>query len=315
MHMRVFEIGGENAWRVGKLLAGTACFFYALSSPMSSPAADPAPAWQSYTDIVKEAPAADWRAPDIANTLYVELPTGRVVIELAPAFAPLHIANIKTLVQERFFDGLHVIRSQDNYVMQWGDRQAARSLGSAKKAVPSEVERAFSADLPFTVLADRDVYAPIVGFSGGFPVARDAQKIWLAHCYGMVGIGRGNEAESANGTQLYVVNGHSPRHLDRNVPLVGRVLSGMELLSVQPRGKGALGFYENPEEGMTIRSIRLASEVPAAERTNLEAMRTDSSSFAKIVESRRNCRSDWCKYASGAVELCNVQLPVRVHKN
>jgi cyclophilin family peptidyl-prolyl cis-trans isomerase len=278
-------------------------------------AADPAPAWQSLTEIVSASPASDWRMPDPANTLYLELPTGRVVIELAPAFAPLHIANIKTLVAEKYFDGLTVIRSQDNYVAQWGDREEKRSLGSAKKTVPSEVERPLGSDLPFTLLADRDVYAPIVGFSAGFPVARDAQKIWLAHCYGMVGIGRGNDAESANGTQLYVVNGHSPRHLDRNVPLVGRVLAGMELLSVQPRGKGALGFYEHPEEGMTIRSVRLASDVPLAERSKLEAMRTDSVSFAKVVESRRNCHSEWCKYAAGAIELCNVQLPVRLHKD
>lgn len=309
--MRIFEIGGKCAWRKGALVAGSACVLYAAASA----AADPAPTWQSFTDIVKESPAADWRMPDPANTLYVELPTGRVVIELAPAFAPLHVDNVKTLVKEHYFDGLTVIRSQDNYVMQWGDRQGKKSIGSAKKAVSSEVERPLGSDVPVTLLADRDVYAPIVGFSSGFPVARDASKIWLAHCYGMVGIGRGNEAESANGTQIYVVNGHSPRHLDRNVPLIGRVLWGMELLSVQPRGKAALGFYENPEEGMPIKSVHLASEVPAAQRTNLEAMRTDSLSFAKVVESRRNCHSEWCKYASGTIELCNAQLPVRVRKD
>jgi cyclophilin family peptidyl-prolyl cis-trans isomerase len=310
--MRVFEIGPDNVWRMGKLIAGAACILYSVCSP----AADPAPAWQSFTDIVKDSPASDWRTPDPANTMYVELPTGRIIIELAPAFAPLHVDNVKTLVKERFFDGLTVIRSQDNYVMQWGDRPPSkRPLGSAQKTVPSEVERPLGSDVPVTLLADRDVYAPIVGFSNGFPVARDASKIWLAHCYAMVGIGRGNEAESANGTQIYVVNGHSPRHLDRNVPLIGRVLWGMELLSVQPRGKAPLGFYDNPEDGMPIKSIRMASEVPAAQRTHLEAMRTDSLSFAKVVESRRNCHSEWCKYASGAIELCNAQLPVRLHKD
>src|ERR1700722_1678797 len=98
MHMSNFEIGRIDAWRVGRLIAGAACFLYAAASP----AADPAPAWQSFTDIVKESPAADWRTPDPANTLYVELPSGRVIIELAPAFAPLHVDNVKTLVKERF---------------------------------------------------------------------------------------------------------------------------------------------------------------------------------------------------------------------
>jgi cyclophilin family peptidyl-prolyl cis-trans isomerase len=293
------------------LAAAISCLTIGLAN-----AADPAPAaWQSLGDIIKASPASDWRAPDPANTLYVDLPTGRVIIELAPAFAPLHVDNVKTLVREHFFDGLHVIRSQDNYVMQWGDREGKRSMGSAKKTVPSEVERPLGTDYPFTLLAERDVYAPVVGFSGDFPVARDAQKIWLAHCYGMVGIGRGNEAESANGAQIYVVNGHSPRHLDRNVPLIGRVLQGMELLSVQPRGTNALGFYEKADQGMPIVSARLASEVPAAERTPIETMRTDSQSFAKIVESRRSCTSEWCKYASHAIEICNVQMPVRLHKD
>lgn len=278
-------------------------------------AADPAPAWQSYTEIVKEAPASDWRKVDPANTLYVELPTGRVVIEFAPLFAPLHIANIKTMVAEKFYDGSSVMRSQENYVAQWGVRDQNRPLGNAHKTVPVESDRLLGSDVPFTLLADRDVYAPLVGFSQGFPVARDAHKIWLAHCYGMVGIGRGTDAESANGTQLYVVNGHSPRHLDRNVPLVGRVLSGMDLLSVQPRGNAPLGFYDETQKGMPVISMRLASEVPAAQRTNLEVLRSDSTSFAKIIESRRNCHSDWCKVPSGAIELCNVQIPVRVVKN
>jgi peptidylprolyl isomerase len=309
--MRIFEIASKRRLRAAQLVAGAAMGLFALSSPAAKA---PVP-WQSFTDIVKASPASDWRTPDPANTLYVELPTGRVIIELAPAFAPLHVDNVKTLVNEHYFDGLTVIRSQDNYVMQWGDRQGKRSIGSAQKTVPSEVERPLSKDVPFRQLHERDVYAKAVGFSDGFPAAHDAKKMWLAHCYGMVGIGRGNEAESASGTQIYVVNGHSPRHLDRNVPLIGRVLWGMDLLSTQPRGKGALGFYDNPEDGMPIKSIRLASEVPAAERTNLEAMRTDSQSFAKIVESRRNCHSEWCKYASNAIELCNVQLPVRERKD
>jgi cyclophilin family peptidyl-prolyl cis-trans isomerase len=278
-------------------------------------AAEPAPPWQSFTDIVKESPKSDWRPIAPENTLYVELPGGRVIIELAPDFAPLHIANVKTLVKEKYFDGTQVIRSQDNYVAQWGDRDDKRPLGSAKKTVPAESERPFSNSLQFTLLADRDAYAPVVGFSSGFPVARDGQNIWLAHCYGMVGIGRGNDAESANGSSIYVVNGHSPRHLDRNVPLIGRVLQGMELLSVIQRGTAPLGFYEKNESLTPVKSVRFASDVPEAQRTNLEEIRTDSVSFAKIVESRRNCRSEWCKVPAGQVELCNVQLPVRVHKN
>ena len=49
------------------------------------------------------------------------MPSGRIIIELRPGFAPLHVANIKTLVRARYFDGLPVLRVQENYVAQWGD--------------------------------------------------------------------------------------------------------------------------------------------------------------------------------------------------
>ena len=73
------------------------------------------------TACAEEPPGAEWRKPDPANLLYMQLESGTVVIELAPAFAPNTVANIKTLVREKYFDGLAVIRSQDNYVAQWGD--------------------------------------------------------------------------------------------------------------------------------------------------------------------------------------------------
>src|SRR5205823_2247081 len=110
------------------------------------------------------------------------------------------------------------------------------------------------------------------------PVARDPKsgRAWLAHCYAMVGAGRGDTADSGSGAELYVVIGHSPRHLDRNVTLLGRVVEGMELLSTLPRGTGPLGFYEDPKQYVFIPKVRLAADVPAAERTALELLRTDT---------------------------------------
>src|SRR5690606_13051365 len=195
----------------------------------------------------------DWRPLDADNTLYMELPGGRVVIELAKAFAPLHTANIRTLVTQKYFDGLAILRVQDNFVTQWGDPNAddakkARALGKAKATLPAEFTRP-SRDLAFTVLADGDLYAPEVGFSNGFPAGRDPKsgQAWLAHCYGMVGAGRNNDAESGSGAELYVVIGHAPRQLDRNIATVGRVVKGMELLAALPRGTGAAGFYEKDQ--------------------------------------------------------------------
>lgn len=259
----------------------------------------------------------DWRTLAAEDTLYLDMPAGRVVIELAPAFAPLHAANIRTLVRAGYFDGLAILRVQDNYVTQWGDPQSgeagkARPLGKATRTVAAEFERQ-AAGLAFDVLPERDVYAPEVGFVGGMPAARDPKsgKAWLAHCYGMVGAGRDNAVDSGNGSELYVVIGHAPRHLDRNIALVGRVVQGMEWLTSLPRGTGPLGFYEKPEQRLAIRSVRLAADVPEAERVRLEVLRTDTPTFTALVESRRNRSDEWYKRPAGHIELCNVPLPVR----
>jgi len=264
-------------------------------------------------DVLAASTPADWRSLDPENTLYLELAAGRVVIELAPGFAPNHVANIKTLVREHYFDGLAIVRSQDNYVVQWADPDSTRSVGNAKKTLPAEFTAPLRPNTSFTRLPDPDGYAPEVGFSDGFYAARDPKSgtAWLAHCYGMVGAGRDNDINSGGGSELYVVIGNAPRHLDRNVTLVGRVVQGMEILSTLPRGTLPLGYYEKPEQRVPIHSIRVAADVPAAQRTDLQVIRTDTKTFARLVESRRNRREEWFHLAAGYVELCNVPIVVR----
>jgi peptidylprolyl isomerase len=264
-------------------------------------------------DVLKASTPSDWRALDPDRTLYMDLPSGRVVIELAPEFAPKHVANLRTLAAQKFFDGLAIVRVQDNYVTQWGDPDGKRSLGAAATKLQPEYERP-SAGLPFTKLPDGDVYAPEVGWSGGFPVARDPAdgKAWLTHCYAMVGVGRDLAPDSGNAAELYVVIGHAPRHLDRNITTIGRVVQGMEKLTALPRGTEALGFYATAAERTPIRSVRFASEVPAAERVDLEVLRTDTPTFTALVETRRNRRDAFFARPAGRVDLCNVPIPVRV---
>ena len=279
--------------------------------------AEDAPKPPTMADVLANSKPSDWRALDPRNTLYLELPGGRVVIELAPDYAPNHAANIRQLAHQKYFDGLAIVRSQENYVVQWGDPEEdeakRRSFGDAKKSMPAEFDRAIDDKLPFTPVPDGDVYAPQAGLSGGFPVARDpaTKRTWLAHCYAMVGAGRGDTTDSGSGAELYVVIGHSPRHLDRNVTLVGRVVQGMEVLTVLPRGTGPLGFYEKAEERVPIRSIRVAADVPEAERVALEVMRTDTDAFRTLIEARRTRRESWYVSPTGRIEVCNVPIPVR----
>jgi peptidylprolyl isomerase len=269
----------------------------------------------SMPEVLAASSPVDWRPLDAENTLYVELPAGRVVIELAPAFAPRHVVNIKTLTRAGYFNGLSIIREQDNYVAQWGDPDNRHPLPAGIGKVAPEFDSALPPHMTFTRLPDGDVYAPEVGFSAGFPVARSAalHKVWLAHCYGMVGVGRDLDAESGSGAEMYVVIGHAPRHLDRNVALVGRVVKGIELLSSLPRGSAEMGFYAKNEKPLPIKSIRVAADVPAAERSNLEVIRTDTSAFTALVESRRNRPEEFFKTQAGRIDLCNVPIAVREH--
>ncbi len=287
----------------------------AVSSALAAEQAAPARGapLRTMSEVLAATTPADWRTLDPENTLYLQLPQGRVVIELAPAFAPQHADNLRRLARGKYFDGLAIVRSQDNFVVQWGDPDGKRSLGTARDKLPPEFTVKMTPALPFEPLPDRDGYAPEVGFSQGFPVGRDPAtgEAWLAHCYGMVGAGRGNEADSGSGAELYVVTGHAPRQLDRNIALVGRVVKGMELLATQPRGSGPMGFYESAEQYVPIRSVLVAADVPVAERENLEILRTDTERFRQLVEARRNRRDDWYLVPAGYIDLCNVPIIAR----
>jgi peptidylprolyl isomerase len=281
----------------------------------AAPAAAPPARPQTSAEVLAASSPYDWRPLDPQYTLYLELPPGRVIIEMAPVFAPNHVANVTALAREGYFDGLAFMRSQENYVVQWGDAAGKKPLQKAQRTLPAEFERPLRG-LTLTRITDPDSYAPLVGFLDGFPVAADPQlgRAWLVHCYGMLGAGRDNDVDSGGGTELYVVIGQAPRHLDRNVTLLGRVVRGMELLSVLPRGHGALGFYEGSESRLPIRSLRLAADLPESERSALEELRTDTATFAAYVEARRNRHEEWFKVPAGRIDVCNIPVPVREPK-
>jgi peptidylprolyl isomerase len=296
------------------LIAGALAFLSAQTPAAQAPAAQvPAAQHPTMAEVLAASRPADWRPLDPDNTLYVELPGGRVIIELAPRFAPLHVVNIKTLARARYFDALSIIRVQDDYVVQWGDPDNRHPIPAGIGPVAPEFDSAIPEGMPFTRLPDGDVYAPEVGFSDGLPVARSPSlhRTWLAHCYGMVGVGRDLDVRSGSGAEIYVVIGHAPRHLDRNVALVGRVVQGMELLSALPRGSEAMGFYAKTETPLPIKSVRVAADVPEAQRANLEVIRTDSAAFTALIESRRNRPEDFFKVPAGHIDLCNVPIAVR----
>lgn len=300
-----------------KRLVATICLGVFSTFSFSTLAAEK-PKPQTMQEIIDASTATDWRTPDPNNLLIMDIPNGRVVIELALLFAPEHVANIRNLAKQGYWNGLAIIRSHDNFVVQWGDPtedpKLAKSLGSAKSKLPAEFAINVFDKKTFHAVSDKEGWSKTAGFVAGFPAATNGKQTWMAHCYGDVGAGRGNENDSSNAAELYVVIGQSPRWLDRNITSVGRVLQGMEFLSSLPRGTGPLGFYEKSEQYVPIKSIALASTLPEAQRVNLEVFRTDTETFDALVDSRRNRDDDFYHNPADYIDLCNIPIPVRMKK-
>ena len=263
-------------------------------------------------EIVAAAPKADWREISAEDLLVFELTGGKkVVMQLAPDFAPVHVANIRALAKGGWWDGAAIYRVQDNYVVQWGNNESEKPFPAGVVAKPpAEYARAVSG-LAITPLGSPDAYASRAGFAGGWPVAvHDREQLAnLAHCYAMVGAGRGLSPDTGTGGELYTVIGHAPRHLDRNIALVGRIVQGLEHMSSLPRGTEALGFYKERSSDVPIVRSRLASDLPAAERPRFEYLAGPS--FDAYLHARKNRQDDFFIRPAGGSDLCNVNVPVR----
>jgi len=316
------------------------------ATPPAAPTQKPIP---SPGEIVAAAPASDWRdiaADDLLVMTLAPDAKGKprtVIIQLMPPpFSQGWVSNIRALARAHWYDGLSINRVQDNYVVQWGDANSdddkkAKTLPTGLKAMP---ESEYVANLPIRELravrdgfphGRGDAYALKTFFLGGWPVAGgdDAEPViaydkngkrlpaateepvWPIHCYGMVGVGRGMSPDTGTGAELYTVIGHAPRHLDRNIALVGRVVEGIENLSSLPRGTGQLGFYEDAAERVPILSIGLASELPAAERPHFQYLATDSESFARYADARANRRDPFFIVSADGADICNIPVPIR----
>ena len=305
-------IAGANLLQTAGAILRAILFALAVGAPVASSAAPVASQPATPASVLASAAAGDWAeiAPD--DLLVIDLAGGRrVVIALADAFAPVHIANIRRLARAHWYDGLAIERVQDDYVVQWGDPDGKKPLAPSVAApAPAEYDRD-ALGLAFRPLPYPDPYAERVGAASGFPVAQSGSRAWLVHCYGMVGVGRDLNPDTGTGAELYAVIGQPPRALDRNIAVVGRVVSGMESLAALPRGTGELGFYTDAGQRTPIRQVQLASDMPPAERPRFERLRENSRSFAAWVRVRANRRDGFFLRPAAALDVCNAAPPVR----
>lgn len=325
------------------LLLAAAAASLALPVTAQEPAPIPSPG-----EIAAAAPASDWVAIAPSDLLVMDLTPDakgkprRVVIQLMPApFSQGWTGNIRKLAAAHWWDGTSINRVQDNYVVQLGDATEKKALPEGLVTVPESgyqvSEPAQSMPIIETFYRNRErlkalvnqqrsgkplvIYAPDMrtkidpysdfqAFAGGWPFA-GSNGVWPVHCYGMVGVGRNLSPDTGSGAELYTVIGHAPRHLDQNIALVGRVISGIEHLSSLPRGTGALGFYETEAERVPIASIRIASELPVADQPRFEYLSTESDSFARYADARANRRDPFFIKPAGGADICNIPVPVR----
>lgn len=329
-------------------LAATSLFPLPVLAEVASP--PPPPPFQTKTTplsltpnaIVAAAPASEWTRIAPADLVVMDLaPDGegrprRVVIQLMPApFSQGWVGNMRKLVAAHWYDGIAVVRVQDNYVVQWGDPDGdtpgkAKPLPAGLRLVPeseytaplsqgrkvmlpAQAASKVAASVKGWVNPDAYIRGGTAMFRDGWPVASDLKQVWPLHCYGMVGVGRNNSPDTGTGAELYTVIGQAPRQLDRNIALVGRIIAGMENLSSLPRGTGELGFYKTPQERTPIISVRMGDAVQGL--PGYEYLSSESTSFAAYVGKRANRKDAFYIQPAGGIDVCNVPVPIREVKS
>ena len=253
---------------------------------------------------------ADWRAIPDDELLVMQLGGGkRVVVRLAAAYAPEHVANVRRLALAHWWDALSVYRVQENWVAQWGDQSEKKPMPAGVTDRPA-AEFEIAAFRPAQRMGRADSYSTASGITAdGWPVATDGTKAWLTHCYGMVGVARDQAPSTGSGSELFTPIGQSARRLDRNYTVVGRIVEGMQWLSALPRSDAPMGMYATAGETLPIVTARLASDIPATQRPHYQYRAADNVRFAAAIARREH--PDAPTVSVGGANVCDVGLAVR----
>jgi peptidylprolyl isomerase len=248
--------------------------------------------------------ASDWRTPDPENVLVVDTNKGRIIVELSPEMAPKHVERVRGLAKAHFYDGLSFFRVIDSFMAQTGDPKNDGTGGSDQPNLTAE----------FTFRRGAG-YAPQgksgateMGFVGAMPVYSQNSALaamtvdgkvsaWGAFCSGVLGAARAGDPDSAN-SQFFFMRQHYAS-LEKTYTPFGVALSGIEAIRAIKTGEPVA----DPQDKML--TVRVLSDIPAAQRPSLKVMDTRSATFAALVEKRR-------AEMGGAFGPCDVTVPVQV---
>jgi peptidylprolyl isomerase len=223
--------------------------------------------------------AVDWRPLDPENAIMYETTKGRVIVELAPELAPGHVARIKELVREGFYNGLAFHRVIDTFMAQGGDPKGDGTGGSDKPNLRGEFNFRRGADTSFVRAVDRGGAA--LGWVRTVPVTsqpdilmdRTADKrvaAWANHCPGVTSMARAEDENSAN-SQFFLMRAAYPS-LDRRYTVWGRAVIGLDVIR-------ALKVGEPVAEPDKMVTVRVLADIPEAERPRVMIQRTDGPMF------------------------------------
>lgn len=281
---------------VGLVLAGaTPAVSQEAAAP---PIAAPAPA------------AADWRTVSPDNLLIIDTSRGRVLVELAPEAAPLHVDRMRLLARRTFFDGLTFHRVIDGFMAQTGDPLGNGEGQSPYPDLKAEFTFRRGPETPFTAVAEPA--GAMLGFVNSLPVQTQPTALmattadgrvhgWAAYCPGVAGMARDEAPDSAN-SQFFLMRQPYPA-LDKRYTVWGMVVSGLDVVRSIKVGDGDNGMVSADPDRM-IR-VRVASDLPEAERPVVRVLDPASPAFGVLARTVREARG-------ADFSICDIVLPVQV---
>jgi len=254
---------------------------------------------------------SDWRTVAPENLLIIDTTKGRVLVELTPQIAPLHVERIRLLARNGFFDNLLWHRVIDWFMAQTGDPLGNGEGQSAYPDLKAEFTFRRDATMPFAAVAEPA--GARVGFLGSLPIqtqpdAAFAQtgdgKVhgWGLYCPGVAGMARDEGNDTAN-SQFFIMRQAYPA-LDKRYTIWGMTVSGLDVVRSLQVGDGENGMMASVQPDRMTR-VRVAADIPAAERPTVQVLSTDSERFRTLVGEARIARG-------ADFSVCDVTLPVQV---
>lgn len=245
------------------------------------------------------------------QVLVLDTSEGMIYVELSAIAAPKHVAQIKKLAADKFYDNQSFYRVIDGFVAQGGYED-----DETNKVPTLPMEAEFDLDkLPLTLVQEDDMFAAHTGFIKGFPVGMDAHKNvgWFTHCPGVMALARGNEPDTGN-SDFYFVIGQAPRYLDRIMTIFGRVVWGMDVVQRMRRGKPEeSGVIANKSERSLIHSVRLMSDLPKLQQAKIEVEKTHGKSFKEKLDARRKREhAFFYKKPPPVLDVCQIPLASKI---